>query len=45
MSRRDRIRQALNWWCSAAPLRRGWTERNREVAKAYLVHKLRRERP
>ena len=42
MSRRDRIRQALSWWCSSAPLRRGWTRRDREVAKAALVHRLRR---
>ena len=45
MTYRDRLRQALNWWCSVAPLRAGHSERDRAVVKAVLRRRLTPSRP
>lgn len=37
MDQVDRARQQLNWWCSRAPLKQGYTRRNQRDAKETLA--------
>ena len=41
MTRRDKLRQALGYWASPAPLQKGWTDREKGIACAALQRQLR----
>ena len=45
MTRKDRQRQALHWWCSPAPHGRHWTPGDIAQAKLALARMLATERP